>query len=168
MAQDFGKPYSGIQYFSGLWDDVTADTLGKRDAMAVLADAVPLCGEEDQRQRREVRDAFAYLERHSGCTARLSAFAGHWTPKTLRPPDCRHDRLQRPGGHHGAAVKDFDPDAWQITVQGVRVRIDYYGLHYYRVSPPFWPEQDREGIARPNRNAEALAVYFRFAARAYV
>lgn len=63
-------------------------------------------------------------------------------------------------------MKDHDPDAWQINVQGLRVRIDYHGLHY-RTSAPFWPERDREGIARPNRNAAALAAMFRFAVRHY-
>lgn len=73
MADDFASPYSGIQYFSGLWDDGYADTCGKRDALAVLIEAVRQCGEDDQRQRREFRDALAYLDRHSGCTSRLNA-----------------------------------------------------------------------------------------------
>lgn len=63
-------------------------------------------------------------------------------------------------------MKDFARDAWQITVHGLRVRIDFYGLHY-RTSPPFWPERDREGINRPNRNAQTLAAWFRFAVRHY-
>lgn len=63
-------------------------------------------------------------------------------------------------------MKDFARDAWQITVQGLRVRIDYWGLHY-RTSAPFSPLKDREGITRPNPNAEALASWFRFAVRHY-
>ena len=58
------------------------------------------------------------------------------------------------------------PDEWNIAVQGLRVRIDYRGRHYH-TSAPFRPIRDREGIARPNPNAEALATYFRFAARFY-
>lgn len=63
-------------------------------------------------------------------------------------------------------MRDFDPAAWQITVRGFRIRIDFYGYHY-RTSDPFWPRRDGEGIRRPNRNAETLAGLFRFAARAY-
>lgn len=73
MVQDFGKAYNSIHHFSGLWD-FGHDDFGKRDAMAVLAEAVRQCVEDDQRQRQEVKDALAYLERQSGCTGRLRAF----------------------------------------------------------------------------------------------
>ena len=63
-------------------------------------------------------------------------------------------------------MKNEDPNAWQVSVQGLRVRIDYHGIHY-RTSAPFWPQTDREGVRRVNPNAEALATYFRFAARFY-
>lgn len=73
MGSDFGAPYSGIQYFGGCWD-FGHDDFGKRDAMAVLAEAVRQCADRDQRERQEVRDALAYLERHAGCMARVNAF----------------------------------------------------------------------------------------------
>lgn len=58
------------------------------------------------------------------------------------------------------------PDEWKIAVQGLCVRIDYRGQHYH-TSAPFRPVRDREGIARPNPNAETLATLWRFAARCY-
>lgn len=54
--------------------DFGHDDFGKRDAFNVLIEAVRQCAEDDQRERRDVRDALAYLERESGCTARLGAF----------------------------------------------------------------------------------------------
>jgi len=58
------------------------------------------------------------------------------------------------------------PDEWKISVQSLRVRIDYRRWHYH-TSAPFRPVRDREGIARANSNAEALASLWRFAVRCY-
>jgi len=58
--RDFAKPYKKVQYF-GLWAEETADQYGKRDAMAILADAAGRCFDEDMRQRRELLEAFDYL-----------------------------------------------------------------------------------------------------------
>lgn len=58
--RDFAKSYKKVQYF-GLWAEETADQYGKRDAMAILADAAGRCFDEDMRQRRELLDALEYL-----------------------------------------------------------------------------------------------------------
>ena len=60
--KDFAKQYSRVQYF-GLWASESADEYGKRDAMAILADAAGRCIDDDMRQRREVLDALEYLAR---------------------------------------------------------------------------------------------------------
>ena len=53
-------PESGV---FGLWAEDSADAYGKRDAMAILADAAGRCFDEDMRPRREVQNALDYLAR---------------------------------------------------------------------------------------------------------
>ena len=45
LMWNFAKPYRKVAYF-GLWAEESADQYGKRDAMAILADAVD-CGIDD-------------------------------------------------------------------------------------------------------------------------
>ena len=43
----FSKPYEGVKYF-GHWADESAGRYGRRDAMAVLKDALDRCVDEDK------------------------------------------------------------------------------------------------------------------------
>ena len=56
----FSEIYRRVAYF-GWWADDTADTFGRRDALAILRDAVERCGEQDMRTS-DVSAALAYLE----------------------------------------------------------------------------------------------------------
>jgi hypothetical protein len=62
--KDFARPYRKVPYFS-IWAEETADLYGKRDAMAVLADAAGRCFDDDVRQRPELRRALEYLARET-------------------------------------------------------------------------------------------------------
>jgi hypothetical protein len=62
--QDFSRPYRKVPYF-GIWAEETADQYGKRDAMAVLADAAGCCFDDDVRQRQELLRALDYLARET-------------------------------------------------------------------------------------------------------
>jgi hypothetical protein len=70
---DFSKPYRKVTYF-GLWADDTADDYGKRDAMAILADAARRCFDEDMRQRQELQNALDYLARATSRAVYLNRF----------------------------------------------------------------------------------------------
>jgi hypothetical protein len=78
---DFSKPYRKVTYF-GLWADDTADDYGKRDAMAILADAARRCFDEDMRQRQELQNALDYLARATSRAVYLNRFR-----KALDEPD---------------------------------------------------------------------------------
>lgn len=56
----FSEIYRRVAYF-GHWADDTADTFGRRDALAILRDAVERCGDQDMRTS-DVDTALAYLE----------------------------------------------------------------------------------------------------------
>jgi hypothetical protein len=71
--QDFAKPYQKVTYF-GLWAEETADDYGKRDAMAILADAAGRCYDQDMRQRQELRDALDYLARVTSRAVYINRF----------------------------------------------------------------------------------------------
>lgn len=60
--RDFAKPYRNrkVAYF-GLFAEESADSYGKKDALAILADAAGRCFDEDMRQRQDVQDAMEYL-----------------------------------------------------------------------------------------------------------
>jgi hypothetical protein len=71
--RDFARPYQKVAYF-GLWAEESADEYGKRDAMAILADAAGRCVDDDMRQRQEVLDAIEYLARVTNCPVDLNRF----------------------------------------------------------------------------------------------
>lgn len=71
--RDFASPYWKVPYF-GLWAEESADHYGKRDAMAVLADAAGCCFDDDVRQRPELRHALEYLARETSRTVYVSRF----------------------------------------------------------------------------------------------
>lgn len=68
----FHKPYTGVKYF-GVWAEETADTFGRRDALAVLADVRDRCRDEDMRNDHTAA-ALAYLERSATRTAAFRRF----------------------------------------------------------------------------------------------
>lgn len=68
---DITKPYKGVAYF-GLWAVETADDYGKRDALAVLHDAVEATQDRDLRHNHELIDVLDYLTEHSGSRAAVS------------------------------------------------------------------------------------------------
>jgi hypothetical protein len=70
---DFASPYRKVPYF-GIWAEETADQYGKRDAMAVLADAAGCCFDDDVRQRPELRRALEYLARETGSPVYVNRF----------------------------------------------------------------------------------------------
>lgn len=57
----FSEPYKGVAYF-GHWAEGPAEVLGRRDALAILADAVGRCGDQDMRTA-DVKAALEYLKR---------------------------------------------------------------------------------------------------------
>ena len=71
--KDFSRPYGRVQHF-GLWAAESADRYGKRDAVAILADAAGRCFDEDMRQQRELLDALDYLARMTSCPVYVSRF----------------------------------------------------------------------------------------------
>jgi hypothetical protein len=80
--KDFAKPYSRVQHF-GLWASESADEYGKRDAMAILADAAGRCFDEDMPQRQELQDALEYLARATPAAPSTSTASGrHCTSRT--------------------------------------------------------------------------------------
>jgi hypothetical protein len=79
--QDFSSPYRKVPYF-GIWAEETADDYGKRDAMAVLADAAGCCFDDDVRQRQELRRALDYLARETSRAVYVARFR-----KTLDEPN---------------------------------------------------------------------------------
>jgi len=62
MAKDFAQPYRNVPYF-GIWADETADDFGRRDACAVIRDAVMRCYDEDMRTP-DLSAALDYLTAH--------------------------------------------------------------------------------------------------------
>jgi hypothetical protein len=71
--RDYASPYRKVPYF-GIWAEETADHYGKRDAMAVLADAAGCCFDDDVRQRPELRGALEYLARETSCAVYVNRF----------------------------------------------------------------------------------------------
>jgi carbohydrate-binding DOMON domain-containing protein len=62
-----------VPYF-GVWADETADFYGKRDAMAVLAEAAGRCFDDDVRQRQELVHALEYLTRETSRAVYVARF----------------------------------------------------------------------------------------------
>lgn len=60
--------------YIGLWAEETADDYGKRDAMAVLADAAGCCFDDDVRQRPELLRALEYLTRETSRAVYVARF----------------------------------------------------------------------------------------------
>lgn len=79
--KDFSNIYRGVGYF-GLWAEERADTLGIRDALDVLADAVGRCTLDDQRRQQDVQDALSYLSARSDRVVYVNRFK-----KALDEPD---------------------------------------------------------------------------------
>jgi hypothetical protein len=73
IVPNFASPYRKVPYF-GIWADETADQYGKRDAMAVLADAAGCCFDDDVRQRPELGRALAYLARETSRAVYVNRF----------------------------------------------------------------------------------------------
>jgi uncharacterized protein (DUF4415 family) len=73
LCNDFASPYRKVPYL-GIWADETADQYGKRDAMAVLADAAGCCFDDDVRQRPELGRALAYLARETSRAVYVNRF----------------------------------------------------------------------------------------------
>jgi hypothetical protein len=71
--QDFAKPYRKVPYF-GIWAEESADQYGKRDAMAVLAEAAGCCFDDDVRQRPELQRAIEYLARETSRAVYVNRF----------------------------------------------------------------------------------------------
>jgi hypothetical protein len=71
LMQDFSRPYRKVPYF-GVGAGETADHYGKRDAMAVLADAAGCCFDDDVRQRPALVRALEYLLESPGPPYRVA------------------------------------------------------------------------------------------------
>ena len=71
--RDFASPYRKVPYF-GIWAEETADQYGKRDAMAVLADAAGCCFDDDVRPRPELRRTLEYLARETSRAVYVNRF----------------------------------------------------------------------------------------------
>jgi hypothetical protein len=70
---DFASRYPKVPYF-GIWAEETADQYGKRDAMAVLADAAGCCFDDDVRLRLELQRALEYLARETSRVVYVNRF----------------------------------------------------------------------------------------------
>jgi hypothetical protein len=62
-----------VPYF-GIWAEETADHYGKRDAVAVLADAAGSCFDDDVRRRPELLRALEYLARETSRAVYVNRF----------------------------------------------------------------------------------------------
>lgn len=79
--KNFSNVYRGVRYF-GLWAEEVADTYGIRDALNVLADAVGRCTIDDQRKRKDVKDALVFLSKRADRSVYVRRFS-----KALDEPD---------------------------------------------------------------------------------
>lgn len=59
---DFSRKYRGVSHF-GLWAEESADTLGNRDAWAILCDAARRCSAEDMRKEPNMLAALNWFKR---------------------------------------------------------------------------------------------------------
>lgn len=81
LMTDFASPYRKVPYF-GIWAEETADDYGKRDAMAVLADAAGCCFDDDVRQRQELLRASSTSPAKPAGPFTWPASGRPWTSRT--------------------------------------------------------------------------------------
>lgn len=84
----FSDAYRGVKYF-GVWAEETADTFGRRDALAVLQDAVDRCADEDMRTD-QVAAALVFL---AASATRQGAFRAFRVGLDLHDPTDRSRAL---------------------------------------------------------------------------
>jgi hypothetical protein len=96
----FSKPYQGVKHF-GHFVEEAADQYGRRDAMAVLADAVQRCIDEDMR----TAEVFAALDYLAASATRQWPFQQFRRSLDMTNPDAR---WQNCNASYNAILRTFN------------------------------------------------------------